>query len=337
MKCSKCYNDIPDDSKICPICQNIFASYFEDVKLTKKQKFILNLHKILFFLVFLVVFIFIVLAIMFRYYTKMSRIGDISNLVYDKGSVNYVNDLYISDGRHYKYLLDSNEKEIYDILFTALKNFQGEVVIDLNKYGIKSSQFTANVFKKIRNIISMDHPELIQLGTMSIFGINNSFITIKINYSFSSEFYNNNVLLVSQKLENFKLDTVNMDEFQKVKYVYEWFYNNSILSNKNDVSLYSAYSCLVNTTCNVFGYSKAIQLVLQNIGVNSILAVGSVNYKYYEWNIIKIEDAYYYLDQVLAFGNDDINYAGFLFKDKRYNLYYKELMPNINGKKYLYK
>lgn len=334
MKCSKCYNEIPNDSKICPICQNIFATYFEEVELTKKQKIMLLLHKMLFPSIFIILIILLLFGIYMQKQIKMNRITDITNLYLDKNSENYVNELYISDGRHYKYLLNEKEKNIYNQIYNAIKNNEETVIVKLNEYKIKASTFTTETLKNIKNVLSMDHPELINISTISTANIDDTEATIKINYAFTNEEYETYIKTIKEVINEIKEQTKNMDDYNKTKYVYEWFYNNTTYNPKKEPILYSASGCFVTRECNQYGYSKAVQIALQNLNINSILATGSVDNKYHEWNIVKIENKYYYFDQTLSKQNkEEINYKGFLFKNNKYKLYHKSLMPKINRKK----
>lgn len=338
MKCSKCYNEIPDESKMCPICQNIFATYFEEVKLTKKQKIMLRFHKILFPIIFIIIISSTITSFYIQKQIKMNRITDINDLYLDKTSENYINDLYISDGRHYKYLLNEKEKDIYNQIYSAIKNNEETITINLTTYKIKTSTFSTETLKNIKNILSMDHPELINLSTISILSIDDEEAKLKINYAFLKEEYEIQLIKIKETIEEIKQQTETMNEYEKAKYIYEWFYNNTEYNTKKEPISYSAAGCLVNKTCNQYGYSKATQIIFQNLKINSILATGSINNKYHEWNIVKIENKYYYFDQTISKQNKEkISYEGLLFKNNKYNLYHKKLMPTINGKKYLTK
>ena len=65
------------------------------------KKFLIRL------LIFIVVTIFIVNKV--KYAKINSWITDVDDLVKDSNSYHYINDLYISDGRHYVHLLDAKE------------------------------------------------------------------------------------------------------------------------------------------------------------------------------------------------------------------------------------
>lgn len=331
MKCPKCYNEIQKNSKICPICGNIFATYFEEIKLTPKQKIKLLAHKILFPTVIIIMIIMIIIYIIIKHQTKMNYITDVSDLTKDEAY--YINDLYISDSRHYKYLLNKKEKQIYDEILNAIINHQENIKIDLNEYEITQSKFITQTIRKIKDVLSMDHPELIELAFISQ-KIDENIASITMHYVFNKEEYKEIEKLMKETIENIKEETKSLEEYKKVKYVYEYLYNTE---KTNNIESYSAYGCLILKQCNDEGYAKTSQIIFNNLKINSLISIGLINNKHHELNIVKVENKYYYYDQSLSKKNSKISYKGLLFKDKNYKIYYKKLMPTINGKKYLNK
>lgn len=325
MRCPKCTNEIPNDSKICPICQNIFATYFEEVKLTKKQKLKLFAHRILFPTIISLTTLTLIICIITKNKTKMNRITDVENLT--RNNETYINDLYISDGRHYKYLLTSEEKEIYDIIINEIQNFSPSITINLEKYNINESDFITKNLKNIKNILAMDHPELINLKSL-IYTVNDKAIHIRYEIEENQDYI---IGQIKTKIEQIQEETNSLSEYEKIKYVYNY------LSEENIANESSSAACIITKNCNDQGYAKISQIIFQNLKINSLLATGSIDNKYHEWNIVKIENKYYNFDVSASKKNNQLSYDGLLFKNKNYKLYYKNLMPNINGKKYLNK
>ena len=328
MKCSNCHNEIPKESKICPICGTIFASYFEDIILTKKQKRKLFLHKMLFPIIFLTIILAISTTQIIKQKEKTKRITDLTKI---ENPVNYVNDLYASDERNYKYILNKKEKEIYDIIFNAIKNYDETISIDLSKFDIEPKTFTTETLRNIKHVLSMDHPELINLGSINVYSKENTTVNLIINYAVSKKEYEESINKIKEKLEEIKQNTLDLTEYEKVKYIYEYFDENTSYAEEKDTKYYSAYGCFIMNKCNINGYAKALQITFINTKINSILATGTLNNKYHEWNIVSIENKYYNYDQTQK------NYKGFLFKNKQYKPYHKNMIPSINGKKYLTK
>lgn len=319
MKCPKCFNEIPNDSKMCPICQNIFAAYFEEIKLTPKQKIRLFLHRILFPTILIILIITTITVQYIKYKTKMDRITDVNELVINKET--YINDLYISDERHYKYLLNNKEQELYTKLIDAIKNNQEYIDINISDYSKRRAEFNTDVFKRIKQAISMDHPELINLGYIKQ---SDKEEEQRIYIYYSKVDYNNSITELKNVIEQIKSETENYDEYEKIKYIYEYIKEKTPQPIREEPKIYGA-ACILDGQCNSEGYAKIAQIIFQNLKINSILVTGNINAKYHEWNIVKVKNKYYYYDQTTN---------KILFKDKTYELYNKKLLPKINGKEY---
>lgn len=321
MRCPKCTNEIPDESKTCPLCSTILAAYFEDHTLTKKQKIFLFLHKYIFVILAIILLTLAITTKITIENTKMSRITDVNDLVMDQTSKQYINDLYISDERHYKYILNNEEKQLYDILKEAIKNEQEIIEIDTKEYNTTTSEFNVKMLKKIKEALSMDHPELINFGYIKT-SENIDGLKIHIIYSLNKEETNNKINEIKNKIEELKEKTTNQSEYEKVKTTYKFIEEQTKNTDQKEPINYSA-ACIIEENCNSEGYAKIVQIFFQNIKINSILATGSLNAKYHEWNIVKVDNKYYYYDQTSK---------KLLFKNNNYELYHKKLMPKINGK-----
>lgn len=333
MECPNCNATIPDKSKMCMKCGFLIEK--ENIEIAFKRSPKILLHKYFLLLVLLSIIILIGIFNIVRETIINIRITSVSELKIDKTSIHYVNDLYISDGRYYKYMLNDEEKEIYIKLLESIKNYKEGFKLDLSdkKFGyfFESTQY----FNKILSALVMDHPELIQYSSVYMSAIEYSKgLNVRITYALNQETTKKALQEMKLILDEIKSKTENMSEIEKVKYVYDYIADNNKYGKKEDLMSQSAYSIFNENESPVCaGYARASQIILQYIGINSLLIDGKLVNELHEWNFVKINNKYYWYDVTQS---DSDKYAGFLFNNTdNYKIKYNTLIPKITGRKYL--
>lgn len=284
----------------------------------------------------LIIFWIVVLSYIFWNYLRPVTIYE----KIDKDAVQYVNDLYYSDGMAYEKLLNDNEKKLY---MTMLR--------DINKNRVETKfegpEFECDVFypegemgctklvEKVLEAILLDHPELVQWGAYSQIQIG-EFQRIDYRYDIRS----NALTLIhtarmQRIVEDVRKKTKNMNTIEKVKYVYDWIGARSELDYKLTIAAknQSAWDIFNKKTSTSAGFAKASQILFQNIGVESYLVIGNTTGPHM-WNIIKVNDKYYYFDSTNAASitKDSNNYySGIGANVKSYELSHPDIYPEING------
>lgn len=255
----------------------------------------------------------------------------------------YINDLYKSNEINYRLLLDDNEKQLYEMMIEKFINFESGFIVDLSNFNYDYDALYLREVSKIIDAILMDHPELIHVGVITTTKQKGSKkATVNPSYVMTKETYTNNIEKVKKIIEKVKVETVNLDEYNKVKYVYDYIGRNNNYGNTSDSMAQSAYSAFDGQLSPVCaGYAKASQILFNNIKVNSLLITGDSKYALFlgiahSWNVVEIESDFYLYDVTMSSGGktDREFYKGFLIDDNQHSPSYKETYPYINGMKY---
>ena len=192
---------------------------------------------------------------------------------------------------------------------------------------------------KVMDSIIMDHPELLQIASYSwSYNSLQDSENVKLTFSYAIKFSFISKLgemRIARIIDKIKKDTVNMDEIEKVKYVYEWIgknnkYNKTFMYfNSNQ----SAFTVFINHNSVCAGFAKASQIIFQNIGITSYYVTGTSTGPH-AFNIVKIKDSYYLYDSTIASSLN--NESGNFYKglEQKYLSGYKidnqDLYPVLN-------
>ena len=254
----------------------------------------------------------------------------------------YINELYKSKEINYRMLLDKKEKNMYEEIIENFINYKTSFVVSMDNFDYSYDSLYFDKISEITNIIFMDHPELFYIGTFSMSkerGSNN--VTIKPSYLMSKDEYTKNIEEIKLIINKVKEDTKELDEYEKVKYVYDYIGKSNTYGNVKDYmgqSAYSAFNKELSPVCA--GYSKASQILLSNIGINSLLIFGDAEYALFlgdahAWNVVEIDKKYYLYDVTMSSNLDGKEfYRGFLIDDNDHKPWNKEASPYLNEKNY---
>lgn len=209
------------------------------------------------------------------------------------GTLAEIETLLEESGEKYTFsqLTEENQHLYAEILY-ALKGRKEDFTLTTTK-----TEDIAEVFQCVLN----DHPELFFAeGYMfTQFTKGDEIVEIKFSgtYTMEPEQIAGMRILIDNYVDTFLAGMpLGMSEYEKVKYVYEY------LISHTEYDLNANYN---QTICSVFidgrsvcqGYAKAMQYLLDIIGMNSTLVIGTVNNgEGHAWNLVRVEGNYYYVD-----------------------------------------
>ena len=288
-------------------------------------------------------FIILIAIVLTIYYVpKYLKNSKITKLLTDNYEPKYlINNLYKSKEINYR-LLNNDEKKLYDIVITNISNFEPSFKIDLSNYQNEYSY--GDIISKYINLVLNDHPELIQFGSAEFIRNSNNDIDITIKYVMDKNAYDSNIIFIKEQIDNVKNNTHKLNEYEKIKYVYEYLGNKNRYGDPKDLMAQSAFSAFNDSLSPVCaGYARASQILFNNIGIDSLLVSGYLKSSLFfgdrhAWNVVKIDNKYYNYDVTQSsISKKDISYIGLLPTNKhQFKPNYKKSYPYIYSTKYDY-
>lgn len=216
-----------------------------------------------------------------------------------EGNNRQVQSFLYEDAGCYAYQgLNEAEAVWYQNIAECLGMMQEEIRLDKTglEYGLDETDVD-----RIFQCVLMDHPELFYVEgyTYRKYTREEEIVAILFSGSYSMD----SEKALSRKTE---IDTQTdkllagaagfTDDYDKVKYVYDTL----ILNTEYDLNApdnQNIYSVFVNHSSVCQGYAKAVQYLLERMGVECALVLGTVDTgEGHAWNLVKVDGSYYYVD-----------------------------------------
>ncbi len=108
--------------------------------------------------------------------------------------------------------------------------------------------------------------------------------------------------------------TSDMNEFDKIKYIHDTIIKNCTY-DENATNAYSAYGALVEGRAVCEGYSKAMAMLCNRIGIECVIVTGKGGNQEHMWNMLKYNGNWYHMDVTWddPVGVSDEDYVGYAF------------------------
>jgi hypothetical protein len=193
---------------------------------------------------------------------------------------------------YYSYhVLDDESQVIYMEIYSTLVSM---------KSNVKLSTTDKNLVDKIFSCVMNDHPEFFYVDGYSYVEKSSKdkvkALLFSGNYTMEQEkadqlkaFMDKSIVEIYKQIPGYK------DEYDIVKYTYEWIIENtdydiSAANNQNICSV------LLNGKSVCQGYAKTLQYMLQKLGIQSFIVNGYAGSEKHAWNLIRVDGSYYYID-----------------------------------------
>lgn len=193
---------------------------------------------------------------------------------------------------HYCYdHLSQEEQHLYAEVYSVLKTFGSDALL---------STQDPEQLKKVFSCVMLDHPEIFYVTGYSLTKYTRSNVIEEISFSGKYTMSEPEAKAAMKQVEAVADACVQraegLDEYGKVKYVYEWLIRrcNYVLGAENNQNILSVF-LTTDTVCQ--GYAKAAQYLLNKMGLFCILCEGeAMGREAHVWNIVKVDGDYYFLD-----------------------------------------
>lgn len=187
--------------------------------------------------------------------------------------------------------LNENEQTVYAEIYASV------IYMQETELSTTDSDQMEKVFQCVLN----DHPEIFYVDgyTFTKYTRGNSVTKIMFEAAYTMD--KAAIDKTKEQIENRVLEIlsgvpVGTDEYEKIKYVYEYIienteYNMAAENNQNICSVFLSNQ----SVCQ--GYAKATQYLLQRAGIKATLVVGFVEGgEGHAWNLVSADGDYYYID-----------------------------------------
>ncbi len=262
---------------------------------------------------------------------------DVQKAISDTGmGYTYTDVTFDSTYYPYYYMLTSKCRELY-------KQIYGNAV-NLNDTFIPVEVATPEEWNNALLSVVFDHPELFWLDTRQYTEYDYKGNVVKVKIFFYEDELGD---IYEAQTEFARMISALLAGTDELKTDYEKeVYIHDLLAAKLNYSPnpldQSAYSAIVGNETVCAGYSKAFQVLMQQLGIPTYLSVGwgggLVSGDMHAWNIIKLDKDYYNVD-VTWDDQVPINYNYFNQSDTDFHrhirMFNSQYLPACNGKKYV--
>ena len=195
---------------------------------------------------------------------------------------------------HYNQLNDA-EKQVYQYLYQGFKEYESEIKI------IPTDQ---DVCKRASYAFRLDHPEFFWAEDMTLWSSVGSNIVDRFTVTVPKDAKETKKRL--KKIAEDILSGAPEDDYEKVKYIYEYIANNTDYV-KDALDNQKITSVLINHASVCGGYSKTFLYLCDQAKIKCGYVAGDiVGRDTHAWNFVKIDGKYYWVD--VTWGDPNFGY-----------------------------
>lgn len=305
---------------------------------------------------FFVTIFFVILMIYISFFTDIpTKTGNVIRLkieeikneqsVYTSEFV--INELGIKNNTYYFNTLNDEQKKIYTAIANSVRKYDNEFAVRDYVAGDKEA-FAKEVSIAIEAFIN-DHPEVFylqsQYSSYVLSGFKGNIGYVKLNYTEENiEAVNEKILLMKEKINEYVSEVEGLTEYEKEIKIHDKLAYSVTYSDLDELprKYHTAEGTLIENIGVCDGFTKALQLIYDKAGIESIIVLGTLDGNPHAWNLVKIEYNWYNVDitssRSILSETGVINHAYFNLtnqKMKRIATFdNEELIPKTDSTKY---
>lgn len=227
----------------------------------------------------------------------------------------------------YRSLISDAQKELYDRMVLDTTKI-GESTDSTGKYPIEKIYISTNDFTEADIRIAL---EAFLMDKPQIFWVDNSFSYINQGGAISVQLYST-VDSSTREKYSAQLESVvksliasmpkGLSEFERELYLHDYLlkiceYNKEVTSSSQDYLPFTIFGALINGNAVCEGYAKAMEYLLNKVGVHCITVNGYGKDSLHKWNIVSLEGSWYHLDATWNDTSSGIIYDYFNLDDQQ--------------------
>ncbi len=215
-----------------------------------------------------------------------------------------INELTVSSSTYYYNQLNDSEKHVYELIANAVKIL--DTRIDISKIITDDIAENEKIVKNAITYFFMDHPEVYYLdNSYSLYTINNIIIdmfVVELSYDFDNiNDLNVDIQKLDVILEEIVLRNIGISDFEKELFFHDYIVSNSTYyeyENIEDIAekYHTIEGILTENTGVCDALSKTMQILLDKVGIESILVTGVLENEDHAWLMVNINKSWYHLD-----------------------------------------
>lgn len=257
------------------------------------------------------VFVFIVFGIFILADDSDSdtAIGEFSDLIFKDELEEYNNDfeinrLKLKNQSFYYNSLSSENKKIYTAIANGIKKFNKSIA--LKEYEIIDNDTTMSDIDKSMQAFFADHPEVFYVSSkytvLTKTTAFNEYVELELEYTLSnSSELDTKISEIENKINEYIEYTKDKDDFESELILHDMLGKNVKYYEYNDVELvpqecHTIYGAFLSNQSVCDGFSKALQILLDRKGIESIIVFGNLENEAHAWNLVNLNNSWYHLD-----------------------------------------